>query len=503
MGNTYIRFSTMEELENFLIDFMGFRRMLVNDDGVKRTKKERERTTKSIQEFLEQFKNGTYYKLHNTFYGGIIHKEQDSPIPWSEAGVFRSGIRSLYMQKSYKRRPGYWACIGFRDTKEGREKYDWIEKNIPEDQIGENVPLPEKVRLKDKLKQVQRILDSEVAYRYADQALELLEEVKEKHPELFKGERVYLWEDLARLFDTMDLPEKAVLCFQHQAKLMPDSSDPYLNLGVLYATRGLITQALKSYMKGLEVNPNDEYLYYNFSALLLTEGDANSALRLVNEAILKNPGRGLNFKLKGDILFSKHEYHQAIASYHWALELLDGQWRSTMEECYTSLMECYDRIGEDEEKERVKVEYEDFIKQEQVKKALQCTQGKLYYETGELLYEGSILKDTPYGPGIKYFKNGNIQMEGFFGDWFIEEGREYYENGNLRFEGEYNKGPRHYYGPRYFVKGKLYRESGELWFEGNFRVHHSFTIGFPMQKFPDSFAKGIEYDKEGNVVRVY
>ena len=130
-----------------------------------------------------------------------------------------------------------------------------------------------------------------------------LEEVKEKHPELFKGERVYLWEDLARLFDTMDLPEKAVLCFQHQAKLMPDSSDPYLNLGVLYATRGLITQALKSYMKGLEVNPNDEYLYYNFSALLLTEGDANSALRLVNEAILKNPGRGLNFKLKGDILF--------------------------------------------------------------------------------------------------------------------------------------------------------------------------------------------------------
>ena len=75
----------MEEVENFLIDFMGFRRMLENDDGVKRTKKERERTTKSIQEFLEQFKNGTYYKLHNTFYGGIIHKEQDSPIPWSEA----------------------------------------------------------------------------------------------------------------------------------------------------------------------------------------------------------------------------------------------------------------------------------------------------------------------------------------------------------------------------------------------------------------------------------
>lgn len=79
------------------------------------------------------------------------------------------------------------------------------------------------------------------------------------------------------------------------------------------------------------------------------------------------------------------------------------------------------------------------------------------------------------------------------------KGREYYENGHLRFEGEYNKGPRHYYGPRYFVKGKLYRESGELWFEGSFRVYHSFTIGSPIQKFPVSFAKGMEYDREGYI----
>ncbi len=149
-------------------------------------------------------------------------------------------------------------------------------------------------------------------------------------------------------------------------------------------------------MKGLEVNPNDEYLYYNFSALLLTEGNTNSALRLVNEAILENPDRGLNFKLKGDILLHRHEYHQAIASYHWALKHLDVPWRSTIEECYTSLMECYDRIGNDQERERIEVEYQDFIKQEQIQKTLKCTQGKLYYESGELQYEGSILGDTPY-----------------------------------------------------------------------------------------------------------
>jgi hypothetical protein len=53
-------------------------------------------------------------------------------------------------------------------------------------------------------------------------------------------------------------------------------------------------------------------------------------------------------------------------------------------------------------------------------------------------------------------------MEGLFGDWFIEKGRKYYENGHLRYEGDYNRGPRHYYGPRYFVKGNLYHETGKI-----------------------------------------
>ena len=144
MGNTYIRFSTMEELENFLIDFMGFRRMLENDDGVKRTKKERERTTKSIQEFLEQFKNGTYYKLHNTFYGGIIHKEQDSP-SLGEAGVFRSGIRSLYMQKSYKRRPVTGPASVFVIPRKGGRSTIGLKKISQRTRYGRMFPCPKRL----------------------------------------------------------------------------------------------------------------------------------------------------------------------------------------------------------------------------------------------------------------------------------------------------------------------------------------------------------------------
>lgn len=123
--------------------------------------------------------------------------------------------------------------------------------------------------------------------------------------------------------------------------------------------------------------------------------------------------------------------------------------------------------------------------------------GKLFYDTGEIKFEGFVDNDIPCGVGVTYFKNGNKHMEGVFADWFIEIGREYYENGALRYEGEYNKGPRNYYGPRYFIKGKLYRDDGSLWFDGEFIIFHSFSVGYPMFKGEDSFLKGIIYEKDG------
>lgn len=129
-------------------------------------------------------------------------------------------------------------------------------------------------------------------------------------------------------------------------------------------------------------------------------------------------------------------------------------------------------------------------------------QGKLYYDTGELKYEGFIKDGTPCGMGIKYYKNGQKHLEGNFADWFIESGREYYENGSLRFEGKYNSGPRSYYGPRYFVSGRLYYDTGELWYEGSFSFTHSST-GYPLFKGSESFCKGVEYNKYGDIIEIH
>ncbi|MFA6308602.1 MAG: hypothetical protein WC677_02505 [Clostridia bacterium] len=123
--------------------------------------------------------------------------------------------------------------------------------------------------------------------------------------------------------------------------------------------------------------------------------------------------------------------------------------------------------------------------------------GKLYFDTGELSYEGFIKDKMPCGVGVSYFKNGNKHFEGIFADWFIEIGREFYENGVLRYEGVYNKGPRTYYGPRYFTKGKLYREDGTPWFDGVFLIFHSFSVGMPLYEGEKSFYQGIIYHEDG------
>jgi len=63
----------------------------------------------------------------------------------------------------------------------------------------------------------------------------------------------------------MSLPDKAVTCYRVQAELDPESTEPYLNLGFLFALTGHVSEALFAYMEGLRINLNDEYLYYNLS----------------------------------------------------------------------------------------------------------------------------------------------------------------------------------------------------------------------------------------------
>ena len=53
-----------------------------------------------------------------------------------------------------------------------------------------------------------------------------------------------------------------------------------------------------AYKEGLGINPNDEYLYFNLASLYASIGVYRKADAMMNNAILNNPDRGLNYMFK-------------------------------------------------------------------------------------------------------------------------------------------------------------------------------------------------------------
>ena len=109
---------------------------------------------------------------------------------------------------------------------------------------------------------------------------------------------------------------------------------------------------------------------------------------------------------------------------------------------------------------------------------------KLLSDDGTLLYEGYTLDGKPFGLGTAYFENGKIYREGVFDIKGIAQGKEYYPSGQLRFEGQWTLN--HGYGPNAPKCGKFYSRSGDLLFSGKFKVKCS-GIGWPRIQEPKKF----------------
>lgn len=109
----------------------------------------------------------------------------------------------------------------------------------------------------------------------------------------------------------------------------------------------------------------------------------------------------------------------------------------------------------------------------------------IFAESGELLYEGYTLHGAPYGFGKAYFSNGNLFREGIFDIKGIVQGREYYPSGQIRFEGRWclTRG----YGPNAPCDGDAYGEDGELIYSGKFEIKRG-GVGWPMIQKPKGFA---------------
>ena len=108
----------------------------------------------------------------------------------------------------------------------------------------------------------------------------------------------------------------------------------------------------------------------------------------------------------------------------------------------------------------------------------------LHGEDGNLVYEGYTLYNAPYGFGIAYFANGNIYREGIFDMKGIVQGKEYYPSGQLRFEGQWSLTGG--YGPNAPYDGNAYSEDGDLIYSGKFEIKRG-GVGWPMIQNPKGF----------------
>lgn len=109
---------------------------------------------------------------------------------------------------------------------------------------------------------------------------------------------------------------------------------------------------------------------------------------------------------------------------------------------------------------------------------------EIFDERGNLLYEGYALHNAPYGFGIAYFENGTIYREGIFDIKGIVQGKEYYPSGRLRFEGKWSLTTG--YGPNAPWDGNAYGEDGELIYSGKFEIKRG-GVGWPMIQKPKGF----------------
>lgn len=127
--------------------------------------------------------------------------------------------------------------------------------------------------------------------------------------------------------------------------------------------------------------------------------------------------------------------------------------------------------------------------------------GKLYYPSGKLRFEGTYYADDTNGvpdkepfeliEGIEYFENGNKYREGHFQRAGLLVGKEYYRSGKLKFDGIFNdkvNGTRTtYYGPSYPIYGKYYDSKGKLIYKGNFKIRHKGGVSYPYIIFPEGY----------------
>jgi len=488
MANIYLWFATREERRDFtqqLIEFHPKKEGRLN--GKKENRHIRE-TRKRYLNGLELKKKNDYSNLDMQFFFGRVPEVDPKKYrysPYNPREVFLNGFRKIYYQKSYKHRPGNWLVIQLRSTKKAGEIEQFIEKAIPKERRGTNVPIPEEVITKLKVKRAKKYLKHyEKGHINKAQLLEIaykhLREVMLEAPHLLENE-AYLWRKMAFAFYHEDQLDKMETCLRQQARIIPENRlyEPYLNLGYLYSEKGWNQKAIQTYREGLKACPENAFLLHNLAYLLLEIGDKKGAYACADKAIADKPTWEYNYLLQGDLHFHKGNYAKTLFWYEKALNR--SQYSPSVKipaEHYCRLIHVYKVLGDHARARKTykrafqlypqelpslnEVYFLDDEEGEAGKREIVTR-----YSLGDVkIYEGEIKDGEFDGWGKLYNPNygeGVVVYEGQFQQGKkCGFGREYNRHGTLCYEGEWHQDTKH-------GLGRLYDQKGNLIYEGNIR----------------------------------
>lgn len=138
---------------------------------------------------------------------------------------------------------------------------------------------------------------------------------------LKKYKRYYLFEELAYSYEEQGNIKKAIRCLKLQARLIPESTEPYLNMSSFYIINGMEDDAIRTCEEGLEKNPNDSFLISNLIIALCNIENHSFALSFLKISIKKNKNNNLLWKLMGDVNYELQDNKEAIKCYNKALSI--------------------------------------------------------------------------------------------------------------------------------------------------------------------------------------
>lgn len=356
MNNLYIRFADYESRREFLLELMGLKVYDPDKDITVwnlRHMFQAARVMPKPGELERWFHPLEFGKMSSPYLNmqplsgtdAATDSYRERLKPWNPLALAEKGLRRVYTLRSYRGRPGHWLALRFAANSAGRSIRQWVLDRVPPEQMGCHVKPPDGAPHKHHLTWAATVLDlpygEKLPKDICDEVYGRLWSALAADRGLFAGDNVYLWENLAHRYSLLNDFGYCKRCCRIQAGLQPCSSDPLLNLGQYCSSFGYRDDALLAYYEGLRINPGDEYIHYNLASLLRSSGDSKKAFAAVNEAILSNPVRGVNFWLKGRLHAEQGDHHAAVESFRHAAKLMeeDGQddWDKVLAATYADL----------------------------------------------------------------------------------------------------------------------------------------------------------------------